>query len=227
MPQQEFSNAELATIYDSEPAADWTQTNQFAGTGHNQQQPEAEAQGEGEATSITKGDPVANPESTSGEPAKPEGAPESYDFKSPEGVEYDPQVLGSFSEAARVANLTQDAAQKLLDTMAPKLAERTQAQVAAIHQQWIDTSRADKEFGGDKLTENLGVAKRALDRFSNPEDREFLETTGLGNHPAIIRILFRAGRAISEDGYVAGSSGGRSNINPLSVLYDKTSGDQQ
>lgn len=154
--------------------------------------------------------------------AKPEGAPEKYEFKAPEGKEYDTQLIGSFSEAAKDANLTQDAAQKLLDKVAPALQARTEEQVKAVHQQWTEASTADKEFGGEKLKENLGIARKALEQFGSKELRTFLEESGLGSHPEVIRMLYRAGKAISEDGFVSGSPGGKSTVNVESVLYDKT-----
>lgn len=151
---------------------------------------------------------------------KVEGAPEKYEFTGAD--KFDTQVLGAFSEAAKDANLTQDAAQKLLDKVAPALQTRTDEQVKAVHQQWTEASTTDKEFGGEKLKENLGVARKALDQFGSPELRTFLDTTGLGSHPEVIRMLYRAGKAISEDGFVAGAPGGKSTVNAANVLYDNT-----
>ncbi len=156
------------------------------------------------------------------ETAKPEGAPESYDFKAPEGKGYDPAVLDSFSAAAKQANLTQDAAQKLLESMAPALAERQQAQVKAVQDGWLDASRSDKEFGGDKLQSNLAVAKTALDKFASPELKSLLTTTGLGNNPEVIRMFYRAGKAISEDTFVSGSPSTDKSRDIGAILYDNT-----
>ena len=148
--------------------------------------------------------------------------PEAYSFKAPEGTEYDPEILESFSGAAKEAGLTQDAAQKLIEKMAPALAARQVDQVQAIHKEWLDTSTADKEFGGEKLAQNLGVARKALENFGTPELRSLLDETGLGNHPEVIRFMFRAGKAISEDKFVGGSPSGSGKLNPTNVLYDKT-----
>lgn len=166
-----------------------------------------------------EGDPKPA-ETKPAEPAKAEGAPEKYEFK--EADKFDTQVLGAFSEAAKEANLTQDAAQKLLDKVAPALQTRTDEQVKAVHQQWTEASTADKEFGGEKLKENLGVARKALDQFGSQELRTFLETTGLGNHPEVIRYFFKVGKAISEDGFVGGAPGSKSTVNAANVLYDNT-----
>ena len=133
-----------------------------------------------------------------------EGAPEAYEFKAPEGQSYDEQVIGAFSEVAKDLNLTNDQAQKVLDKMAPVIASRQSEQIAAVRDDWASQSRADKEFGGDKLDENLGVARKAMDAFASPELRGLLNESGLGNHPEVIRMFYRAGKAISEDGFVAG-----------------------
>jgi hypothetical protein len=155
--------------------------------------------------------------------AKPApGAPEAYAFKAPEGTEYDTNILTAFEAGARDANLSQEAAQKLLDTMTPKIATRQAEQVAAVRQGWFDASKADKEFGGAALEQNLGVAKRALDDFGTPELNQLLTSTGLGNHPEIIRFMYKAGKAISQDKMVTGSAPGRPKQVATSVLYDNT-----
>lgn len=153
------------------------------------------------------------------EPVAADGVPEKYTFTAPEGKGYDPAILESFSGAAKEAGLTQDAAQKLIETMAPAITARQADQVQAIYKGWQDASTADKEFGGEKLAENLGVARKALENFGTPELRTMLDATGLGNHPEIIRLLFRAGKAISEDKFVGGSGAPGANRDPLDILY--------
>jgi len=169
----------------------------------------------------TEGDKPATEDKPAAE-TKPEGAPDKYEFKAPEGKEYDSAVLDSFSEAAKEANLTQDAAQKLLEKVAPALASRQQEQVEAIRNGWLESAKTDKEFGGEKLQENLGVARKALESFGSPELRKLLDDTGIGNNPEVIRFMYRAGKAISEDSFVSGAPNNKANINPATVLYDNT-----
>lgn len=149
-------------------------------------------------------------------------APEKYEFKAPEGAAFDPGIVEAYSGAAKEAGLSQDAAQKVLEKMAPALAARQDAQVKAIHEEWRTASAADAEFGGAKLQENLGVARKAYDTFATPELRTLLDTTGMGNHPEVIRMMYRVGKAISEDKFVAGSAARSGTQNPANVLYDKT-----
>jgi hypothetical protein len=176
-----------------------------------------------EATPASTTEAAEPTESAEAKPqVKPEGAPEAYAFVAPEGKAYDPNILTAFEASAKEANLTQEAAQKLLDTMSPKIAERQQEQVLAINKEWLETSKADKEYGGDALDVNLGIAKKALDKFGTPELAKLLGTTGLGNHPEIIRAFYRAGKAISEDTFVGGAAPAGKTTNAAAILYDNT-----
>ncbi len=133
-------------------------------------------------------------------------------------MQFDDAVVGAFSEVAKELNLTQDNAQKVLDKMAPVIAARQVEQLQAASAGWADAAKADKEFGGDKLAENLGVAKKAMDAFATEELRALLNESGLGNHPEVIRMFYRAGKAISEDSFVSGQ-GGKSNQGDARRLY--------
>ncbi len=147
-----------------------------------------------------------------------EGAPEAYEFKAPDGQEFDAGFVGEFSEVAKELNLPQEAAQKMLDRIAPALANKQAAAIERVKNEWAEASKADKDFGGDKLTETLSLAKKALDQFGSPELRTFLNQSGLGNHPEIIRAFYRAGKAISEDRVVTGQ-GGAAAQNDARKLY--------
>lgn len=157
----------------------------------------AEAAAAAPADAPTDGDqPVA---------AKPAGAPEQYEaFAMPEGVDLDSQVVDGFTEVAKELNLPQDAAQKVIDKVAPIMAARQAAQMEAVRNEWHAQSSADKEFGGDKLQESTALAAKAMAQFSTPELKGMLNETGLGNHPEIVRLMVRVGQALSEDRIVTG-----------------------
>jgi hypothetical protein len=149
-------------------------------------------------------------EAESKEPAK-QTAPEKYeDFKIPEGVVVDTEVKESIKTVAKELNLSQEQAQKLADLAAErsKVMGAKQAEVLQkARTDWGEAAKTDKEFGGDKLTENLSVAKKGLDTFGTPELRKVLNESGLGNHPEFIRFFYRAGKAISEDRFIPSGSG--------------------
>ena len=158
------------------------------------------------------------------EAAKAAGAPEKYEpFTAPEGTALDAAVMTEFETAARELNLPQGAAQKLIDKMAPVMAKQQTAQLEQLRTDWAAASTADKEFGGDKLTENLGFARKAMDTFGTPELKTMLNETGLGNHPDVVRFMVRAGKAISEDRIVTGGAPASANRSAAEVLYGGTS----
>lgn len=151
---------------------------------------------------------------------KPEGAPEKYEFKAGEGVELDTEALKDFEPVARDLNLTNEQAQKLVDAYPKILAGVQQRQAEAWQKQtddWAASVKADKEIGGDKLTANLSAAQRALDQFGGPALKEYLDSTGLGNHPELVKTFVKIGKAMSEDGMVDGSNQGQRSA--AEVLY--------
>ena len=151
---------------------------------------------------------------------KQEGAPEKYEFQAAEGVELDTEALKDFEPVARDLNLTNEQAQKLVDAYPKILAGVQQRQAEAWQaqtEQWAADVKADKDIGGDKLTSNLSAAQRALDQFGTPELKEYLNTTGLGNHPDLVKTFVKIGKAMSEDGMVDGSNQGQRSA--AEVLY--------
>ncbi len=156
-------------------------------------------------------------ESETSESETPEGAPEKYEFNSKVADapnELDPEVLTAFGDVAKELNLPQEAAQKVLDKVAPVIQARQAKVLEQTKVEWANQSKSDSEFGGESLNENLDVAKASLDTFGTDALKSLLTESGLGNHPEVIRFMYRAGKAISEDSYVGNSEGaaGKSNV---------------
>lgn len=154
---------------------------------------------------------------------KQDGAPEKYYFKPAEGQELDAAALEQFEPIARELNLTNEQAQKMVDLYGTKIMPMVQQQQAEAWQktteQWAADVKADKEIGGDNLTGNLSAAQRALAQFGTPELKEYLEGTGLGNHPELVKAFVKVGKAMSEDGMVTGKESGQRSA--AEVLYGK------
>ena len=147
---------------------------------------------------------------TSDQEATKECAPEKYEFNTkvadaPE--ELDPEVVTAFGEVAKELDLPQEAAQKVLDKVAPVIQARQAEQVEKARIDWAEESKSDQEFGGETFETNLETAKTALNAFGTDPFKQLLSESGLGNHPEVIRFMYRAGKAISEDSYVGNSQG--------------------
>jgi len=159
-------------------------------------------------------------EAAGAEAAKAAGAPEKYEpFTPPEGTSLDATVMAEFEQAARELNLPQDKAQLFIDKMAPVMAKQQAAQLEKLSTDWAAASTSDKEFGGEKLTENLGYARKAMDTFGTPELKTMLDQTGLGNHPDVVRFMVRAGKALGQDKIVAGGAPASAERSAADVLY--------
>lgn len=138
-----------------------------------------------------------------------EGAPEEYEeFTTPEGVELDTEVTGELKTLAKELNLSQKDAQRLADLglkQASKFSEQPNKIVADAKIEWEKQTQNDEEIGGRKLAENLSVAKKAMNAYGSDNLKTLLNESGLGNHPDVIRFMYRAGKAISEDTIVRGA----------------------
>ena len=149
-------------------------------------------------------------ESETSESETTEGAPDKYEFNAKVADapdELDPEVLTAFGEVAKDLDLPQDAAQKVLDRVAPVIQARQAQTVEKARADWAEQSQSDDEFGGENLTSNLEIAKSSLNAFGTDAFKSLLQESGLGNHPEVIRFMYRAGKAISEDSYVGNSQG--------------------
>jgi hypothetical protein len=178
----------------------------------------------------------SNPQDATTDPAEsqsesqsetPSGAPEKYELTLPEGQEFDPSFMEAYETAMKDLDLPQEAAQGLIEKIAPALQQHQLASLEAYKAEWTSSSQADKEFGGDKLKENLAVAKTALEKLGTPELQELIDGTGLGNHPEVIRFFYRTGKALSEDTFVGVRKEAKGPTGPLSFndmadrLYQK------
>ena len=166
--------------------------------------------------------PAADPVQAADAPAADDSkqdAPEAYDWKLPDGVEFDQGGLEAFGEFAKGAGLNNEQANALLGKLAPAIAERQQAAHVAMVSGWVDASRADTEIGGPNLAQNVAVAKKAMDKFGTPELTNLLNDTGLGNHPEIVRAFYRAGKAISEDRFVGGGGPSQGSVDPAKRMF--------
>jgi hypothetical protein len=146
--------------------------------------------------------PPAEPAATD-KPAddKPQGAPEKYEFKYPQGYQVDETALGEYSAAFKELGLTNEQAQRLVDMDAKRSTSSTEAAVAAHKQQvetWVGELKSDPEFGGAKFEANVGIANSALAAFGSPELTQFFKETGLGNHPLLVKAFHKIGTQLGE-----------------------------
>ena len=149
--------------------------------------------------------------------------PDAYaDFVMPEGVEPDAAMIEQATPIFKELGLTQDQAQKLVDFQAAQVEAGSAEQADAFGQmmtQWQTDSKNDNEFGGDKFDENVAIAQAAVTKFGTPELKQLLTDHGVGNHPEMIRFMYRVGKLTQEDVPGGGNAPGGSPADRVSILY--------
>jgi hypothetical protein len=161
-----------------------------------------------EATTLT-------PEGQSDDPAPPP----TYDaFEVPEGITLDKdrvskftELLGKFEQTtkadhAAVQAFGQEAVNFHINEIQNAVTELQKFYQTAWDKQkadWKDAFMKDPEIGGNRFQTTVDAARNFIRTHGGtPEQqaefRNVMETSGLGNHPAILRILANAGAAMGE-----------------------------
>ena len=171
---------------------------QATGTGNNDA-------GEPQDTNLPSGSegnpsPEAKPTEA---PAPGAEAEVVYEFNLPEGVQFADGEVDAFKTVAKDLKLPKEGAQRILDIATAREQARAEAFQTTVRG-WAETTKADKELGKD---ENIAIAKKTVETFGTPELKEVLNSSGLGNHPEMIRLMARIGNAMTEDSVVKGDTG--------------------
>lgn len=213
---------------DATPAGGNKDDDQAAAAGGDKSAPAPEGQTTDDEASKPNADdkPAEDEDDKAKDGDKAGEVPEKYEFKAPEGVALNEELVGEFSELAKELKLSQDDAQKVVD-LGPKIMQKfadQQAQTIVDAQTaWAAESKTDTEFGGDKLAENLAVSKQALDAYGTDKLKTLLVDSGLGNHPEVIRVFYRIGKELNADGLVTGRQSGSTPKTLADRLYGNTS----
>lgn len=149
--------------------------------------------------------PNATPEEVAAFRAKlgvPE-SPEGYRMDAPPEVAplLDGEVLDRFKQAAHRLGVPATAVEGLWRWYLGEL----RAQQRGVAQMTKQVAAQLREEWGDALFErNVALAQRTVREFGGEELIEFLDATGLGNHPGLVKLFARVGHLLAEDGHVPG-----------------------
>jgi len=149
-------------------------------------------------------------------------------FTLPDGMTLDEETLANASPIFKELNLDQAGAQKLVSFYAEtvqkaeqSLLQEQMANQVRVIEEWRAATAADQEIGGDKLQENLGIAKRAWTALASPELRQMFDDWGISNHPEVVRLLYRVGTKLSEDTFVPNNAASQPKPQTLAgALYE-------
>ena len=156
--------------------------------------------------------------------------PDAYELSAPEGLTLDAKDVELATPVFKELGLSNEAANKLMPVaaqfaknIADRLATEQLGQVTAWRKEQFAAAQADPEIGGAKWDESLTYAAKALDTFGATKGSPFrnaLDESGWGNHPEMIRMFSKIGRAVGEDtDFVRGDVGAPVEQNPARILY--------
>lgn len=129
-------------------------------------------------------------------------APEKYDLKLPEGSLLEASEIEKIASLAKERGLSNKDAQALLDDRSKLLDSYAGKQKETWGKEtgrWLEVTKADPEIGGEAFGKNAELAKRVVTRFGTPELMQGLNETGFGNHPELVRLMVRIGKAMDDD----------------------------
>jgi len=106
--------------------------------------------------------------------------------------------------------------------MAEQVQAQQQGQIDAFSQQledWETASKSDQEFGGDKFDESAAIARSAIDAYGTPELKTLMNDYGIGNHPEIVRFMYKVGKTLKPDSPGRGGQASQKSEGTSEILY--------
>lgn len=164
------------------------------------------------------------------EPVAAPVVPETYELTLPEGMTaLDEELLGEATPIFKELGLDNEGASKILP-LAQKLMDKaiaakdtqSAADMDALRATWLTDAKADTEIGGENFKASTAKAARGLTAMGFAEGhgfREILNTSGLGNHPDMIRTFARLGELIGEGGDFVVGDGAAKVVDAKAAMY--------
>lgn len=168
------------------------------------------------------------------EGAKPEGEatplPKYESYTLPEGVSVDETALGEFNKilgGIEIGKLDhagfQNVGQQLVDMHVKGVNDtitKLNDHYVNLHetqkQTWFDNFKSDPEIGGNRMETTVNTARDAIENYGGTEAqvtefRQLMKDTGVGNNPALIRLITNMADRINQLTTEADNGNGGSN----------------
>lgn len=123
----------------------------------------------------------------------------SYNMEVPKDTTMDSEFLGAFKEAAFKNGVLPKQANGLMAFFneSIKATQTKNAEKAQIDQE-AGINSLKTEWGA-AFNDNLSIARLAVNKLGNPELKDYLEKSGLGNNPVMIKLFSNVGKFLKEE----------------------------
>lgn len=172
--------------------------------------PETKPEVKPETKPSTEPDPKKTALNNEGKPV--EGAPDKYtDFKLPEGIKLEPKALEEATAVFKGLNLSQEAAQSLVDFHAKQIAEIAEGPmkaVATLKNSWESDLKSTygKDIApGGKVITSISRMIDTLPPTMASGFREAMDLTLAGSNPAFVAAFYELSQRLSEGKSVKGN----------------------
>lgn len=142
-----------------------------------------------------------------GRPEKPEEYSPSDQVKLKEGL-MDEAILDDMKKTFHEAGISKSQAQKVLDTYFTKLNEGAENMESSRNQKIQEGLQGLQQEWGDDYTPKLDLARQAVKKLGGDEFVSYLNESGLGDDPRMIKVMAQVGELVADD--QIGGSGGMS-----------------
>lgn len=177
---------------------------------HGKEEPEKQEEPEGETDEPESAKPDADKgESKESEESKSED--EQLELKLSEDSPLDKSAIDEISKFAEENGLSKSQAQKIIEHQEKTVRDYTESAKARFNEQteaWVNDIREDKELGGENFEKSVELASRVFKKYAEPEFVQALQESGWGNHPELVRVFTRIGKAMANDEKVDGRQHG-------------------
>ncbi len=149
---------------------------------------------------------------------EPAPLPTYEEFKAPEGFTLDAEQLGNFTKSLAEFELKTKADHAEVQALGQQLVERYATEqkksietyntslLDAFEKQkgdWRESFEKDPEIGGNRKDTTINAALEFIKTHGGTEEQkkeihQLMDQTGVGNHPAILRLFAKAMSAMSE-----------------------------
>jgi hypothetical protein len=135
--------------------------------------------------------------------------PDEYGFAKPEqlpeGMEYSPDIDKSYATKAHEIGLNKKQAAALREWQLGIMSEGHKQQSSQSEIARSDGEAKLKSSWGRAYDQNLTIAKSELKKRATPEFVAYMETSGLGNHPAMAEFLYNVAKETRGEAELIGN----------------------
>lgn len=133
----------------------------------------------------------------------------SENVKFGEGIEISSDKLDDFKKTMHGLGLSAAQGKGILDWYVGFVNGEAESQSTTVEAQRNQADNALRQEWGDKYDVNVDVARSALRKFdADGALTNILESTGLGNEPALVRFFNKIGAALADDSASGDGTGG-------------------